>query len=177
MVDAATLLCEAPPLPPSERNNSRGYSFDAVTVEVTINGQLWASTAAGAAAFTYAWDDAVRVSSTYPAGAPRGGGTDHAARRPARPGRRAPGRLLQIRRRGLRPRARRGQRRGRDRVRRPQLNVGPNGGGAACAAAVTIEVTINGDNPAGGAAMYAGDDGARFQIGDVEGWRSVFIGR
>ena len=41
--------------------------------------------------------------------------------------------------------------------------------GAACAAAVTIEVTINGDNPAGGAAMYAGDDGARFQLGDVEG--------
>ena len=41
--------------------------------------------------------------------------------------------------------------------------------GAACAAAVTIEVTINGDNPVGGSAMYAGADGARFQIGDVEG--------
>ena len=41
--------------------------------------------------------------------------------------------------------------------------------GAACAAAVTIEVTLNGDNPVGGAAMYAGADGARFQIGDVEG--------
>ena len=51
----------------------------------------------------------------------------------------------------------------------PLPDVEPNGGGAACAAAVTIEVTINGDNPAGGAAMYAGDDGARFQIGDVEG--------
>ena len=50
----------------------------------------------------------------------------------------------------------------------PLPDVEP-GGGAACAAAVTIEVTINGDNPVGGSAMYAGADGARFQIGDVEG--------
>ena len=164
-VDAATLLCEAPPLPPSERNNSRGYGFDAVTVEVTINGQLWASTAAGAAAFTSAWDDAVRVSSTYPAGAPRGGGTPITLRG-------AGFRDLAARARGSsaslavrRTRARRGQRRGS--CASPPLPDVESG--AACAAAVTIEVTINGDNPVGGSAMYAGADGARFQIGDVEG--------
>ena len=167
-VNAATLLCEAPPLPPSERNNSRGYGFDAVAVEVTINGQLWASTAAGAAAFTYAWDDAVRVSSTYPAGAPRGGGTPITLRGAgfrdlggARPGVfcKFGGADDLVPAEGS----------GEDEIvcTSPPLPDVENG--AACAAAVTIEVTINGDNPANGAAMYAGDDGARFQIGDVEG--------
>ena len=37
------------------------------------------------------------------------------------------------------------------------------------AATAFTKSTINGDNPVGGSAMYAGADGARFQIGDVEG--------
>lgn len=71
LVDQEHLRCFSPP---RIADASAGGTFDARSVEITINSQLHATTSS-AAQFSYYKQSQLAVSRVYPRGGPRGGGT------------------------------------------------------------------------------------------------------